>query len=342
MHSLLLSAWREIRWLLRVSRPRFWMYVFGPFLIGIAAAFRAYHDITPQERWRAMIGIVYNIFELFLSFLKNIGHDRSLIIFLVLFIAFIVLLFGYFLFPANLLLYGVNDYFDRDTDKLNPKKDAYEQRLTDVSAPRLLIWIVVINTIWLLALIIFFFQLPFLTPFTIALSISFLIGFIILSMTYSAPPFRFKARPFFDSISNILYIFPGLFAYFFFTPSLSFPLPWLAIAAGSFWCMAMHAYSAVPDIEADTKAGLQTIATKLGAYRTLLVCLVLYILSAIFAAAASSGFVLRYTFLVLGLVYVGMMIISLTRLDKLMPIYKRFPLVNTVVGMSIFLALVLL
>ena len=32
----------------------------------------------------------------------------------------------YFLIPANILIYGINDIFDYDTDKLNPKKGTYE------------------------------------------------------------------------------------------------------------------------------------------------------------------------------------------------------------------------
>jgi 4-hydroxybenzoate polyprenyltransferase len=34
-----------------------------------------------------------------------------------------VLLFGlYFLIPANIRIYGINDIYDYETDKLNPKK----------------------------------------------------------------------------------------------------------------------------------------------------------------------------------------------------------------------------
>jgi 4-hydroxybenzoate polyprenyltransferase len=36
----------------------------------------------------------------------------------------------YFTLPANLLIYGVNDIADYDTDKNNPKKQSYESLLT--------------------------------------------------------------------------------------------------------------------------------------------------------------------------------------------------------------------
>jgi 4-hydroxybenzoate polyprenyltransferase len=37
-------------------------------------------------------------------------------------LSIVVLLMIYFTYPANLLVYGVNDIFDYETDKLNAKK----------------------------------------------------------------------------------------------------------------------------------------------------------------------------------------------------------------------------
>jgi 4-hydroxybenzoate polyprenyltransferase len=45
--------------------------------------------------------------------------------------------------------------------------------------------------------------------------------------------------------------------------------------------MAMHAYSAVPDISADREADLQTVATLYGKNGTLLFCIICYLLSII-------------------------------------------------------------
>ena len=72
----------------------------------------------------------------------------------------------------------------------------------------------------------------------------------MFSLIYSLPPIRAKAVPFFDGITNILYVLPGIMAYLVLHSDLSRPL---VIAAWA-WVMAMHAYSAIPDIEADTKA----------------------------------------------------------------------------------------
>ena len=70
---------------LKVSRPRFWIYIIGPVLLVLA------------------------------SFL-NISKD-------------LLLLILYLTYPANLLIYGVNDIADRDTDALNIKKGSYEHLL---------------------------------------------------------------------------------------------------------------------------------------------------------------------------------------------------------------------
>ena len=45
----------------------------------------------------------------------------------------LILLGLYATLPANLLIYGVNDIFDRDTDALNAKKSGYERRLDTAS-----------------------------------------------------------------------------------------------------------------------------------------------------------------------------------------------------------------
>ncbi len=72
---------------LRISRPRFWIYELGPYMIGVLGAIL----ITNQSR-----GV--------LDF-------------------WTILLFGfYFLIPANIWIYGINDIYDYETDKLNPKK----------------------------------------------------------------------------------------------------------------------------------------------------------------------------------------------------------------------------
>ncbi|MGD9587927.1 MAG: prenyltransferase [Pyrinomonadaceae bacterium] len=268
------------RFLLKVSRPRFWLYVLGPYLVGLAAGAASTDDLLRIE----------------------------------------VLVFGlYFLLPANLLIYGINDIFDFETDRKNPKKAEYEMLVRPESHRKLLIWMITLN-------------LPFAAAsiYIAPQAIFSLAGFFFFSIFYSAPPIRAKQVPFLDSAFNVLYVFPGAFAYQMLTGS--FP-PLLVFAAAWCWTMAMHAYSAIPDIGADRTAGVNTVATLLGPGWTHLFCGLLF-------AAASILSVTRLTWLsaIAGLIYVPLMRFSdLAKYpDGVVRIYKIFPILNAVVGFALF------
>jgi 4-hydroxybenzoate polyprenyltransferase len=266
----------------KLSRPRFWIYVFGPFLVGLAAGARVSQDFLSTP----------------------------------------ILLFGlYFTLPANLLIYGVNDIFDYETDVLNSKKMNYETLVSPQERPFL--WRAIAMT-----------NLPFvaLLPFAPRAALMAIIAFLFFSFFYSAPPIRAKARPILDSAFNVLYIFPGVFAYFLiggtaFSVQLFF--------AAMCWAMAMHAYSAVPDISSDRAANLPTVATLYGFRGTLVLCLTLYIASAIFSFSVLGAVVAG-----LGVLYAGLMLLSLRSKteSELLGVYKFFPLINTLSGMVLFFA----
>jgi len=80
--------------LLRLSRPRFWLYLAGPVLVGLSFGADAIADLA------APLSLA---------------------------------LVAYFLLPANVFLYGVNDVFDADVDRENPKKDEKEVRYRGIS-----------------------------------------------------------------------------------------------------------------------------------------------------------------------------------------------------------------
>lgn len=276
--NLLLQSMHMIRWLIKISRPRFWVYITGPFLIGVVAA-------SPVQSW-----------------------------------PLIILLGVYFTFPANLLIYGINDIFDYETDKHNPKKIAYETLVRPKEQKQLWRWIAITNAPFLLLL-------PLLGNngrWAIA-------GFLFFGVFYSMPPIRAKVRPLLDSIFNVLYIFPGIVGYAVVSKTL--PSLYLCLAA-AFWCVAMHAYSAVPDIGADRKAKIDTIATKLGKTGTLLFCLACYGL-----AAGLTISVLGQFSIAAGLLYGFMMIITVRakNANSVMQLYSLFPYINMGVGMALFL-----
>lgn len=203
--------------LLKISRPRFYSYLFGPFLIGGAAAFQNPLQIA----------------------------DLKFLLFLL-----------YFAFPANVFLYGVNDIFDTETDAKNPKKISHEHLLQQQEQWPLILAVssVVVLTITCLL-------------FVNAVAAIMLSAFLFLSFTYSAPPLRFKARPFCDAYSNVLYVLPGYFAYALFTSQ--FPSVWVVVM-GLTWSAGMHAFSAIPDMTVDKQAGIATTAVYLGKRKTLI------------------------------------------------------------------------
>jgi len=235
----------------------------------------------------------------------------------------ILALAAFFTLPANLIVYGVNDIFDYETDVLNARKAGYESRVPPDRRAAVATGIAVC-TIPFLAL------LPQLsTPALWALA-----WFALLAVQYSAPPLRTKARPGLDAATNALYVFPGIVGYHA-AGGTGFPA-W-AFAAGWAWCMAMHAYSAVPDIAADTRAGIATTATWLGAERTLMACMVLWTVAAALATAILPALLCA----ALLIPYLAMGARSYARrrdAAALHGLYARFPLLNALVGMALFFA----
>lgn len=276
-----------LKWFIQISRPRFWIYLFGPFLIGVAAAYNQ---------------LDYSLIE------------SQILVVTALF----------FLFPANLFIYGVNDFFDYETDKHNPKKKDYE---TLIAPENRKFFVKVLSTI----------ILPFITALSFMYAVNdtpvavwALVGFIFFGAGYSTPPIRAKTKPFLDTFFNILYIFPGLISYGIMTNSWP---PAQIIIAATAWCMAMHAFSAIPDIESDKKAKLSTVATVLGKNVTLLFCASLYAVSAALVYPYLGWFSV-----IAGATYLGMMLVAYIASTKtdVFAVYKKFPYINMVIGAYLF------
>jgi len=274
--------------IISISRPRFWIYEFGTFAFGAIAAFSSFSNLL-------------NIQTIIFGF--------------------------YFLIPANILIYGINDIFDYETDKLNPKKVEYEELLEPKDQKKVWWWIILTNFPFIIA------ALSLETPAMISF-----FAFIFFASFYSAKPIRAKARPFLDALfSACHYIATGVFGYYLLGGE-SFPT--LGFVAGILWAVAMHAYSAVPDIKADEDAKLQTIATVLREKGTLILCLMLYGISAYLGSTVLGIGVLMY-----GLVYISLMIISLKKVGPggsgLFKIYTYFPYINLVAGAVMTISLLL-
>lgn len=222
----------NIQRVIAMSRPRFWSYLVGSYLIGYTLGSQNVNDFFSFQ-------FLYTFF--------------------------------YFLIPANLFLYGINDYFDRIADRKNPKEMPAVLNFTLIS---------LIFTLPLFA---------YLNPYSLVV----LLCFLLLSAFYSTPPVRFKTMPFFDSASNMLYLLPGILGYAQFSqPSLSiFTILFLS-------CMpaGIHLLSTTAHIEADRRAGINTSATYLGKTRSLIACLILLLIFAIYATSVNPLFVISFIY----------------------------------------------
>jgi 4-hydroxybenzoate polyprenyltransferase len=263
-------------YLLRLSRPRFWLYLAGPVVVGVA-----YAADTPAE----------------------------------LFSPVALALFAYFLLPANVYLYGINDVFDADIDEENPKKDDKEVRFEGGAEVILVVFLAGALGVLLV---------PFVGGAAVPLGIYF-----FLATEYSAPPLRFKTKPVLDSLSNGLYAMPGVVAY---TAVAGAYPPAAAVAGGWLWTMAMHTFSAIPDIEPDREAGIKTTATLLGQRRTYAYCAVVW-------AAAAAAFALVHPFLGAVLGVYPLLVVGIVAADVAVDrAYWWYPAINTVVGAVLTMA----
>ncbi len=258
-------------YLIKLSRPRFWFYLAGPIIVAVAyAADGPFELITVPT----------------------------------------VAMFVYFLGPANIYLYGINDLFDADIDTENPKKSEKEVRYTGQGY----VPIIVLGS-GLLLFVLF--------PLIDRAAWPWLLLYAVLATEYSAPPFRFKTTPFLDSISNGLYIVPGIAAYV--TVAGSQP-PVATIVGAWLWAMAMHTFSAIPDIAPDRRAGITTTATVLGKTWTFLYCIAIWAVAAAAFAIVDlrAGVVIAlYSMLAAGILY------SDIDVDRA---YWWYPYINTAVG----------
>lgn len=276
--------------LFKTSRPRFWVYLVGPYLLGLASFANQLPQLSPTQIALALS------WGLWLTF------------------------------PANLFLYGVNDLFDEETDALNEKKTSYETRLSPTARGRLIRGL---HASLVLGVLLATLQTLFVSSSVAIVGVA---GLLLLGWQYSAPPLRAKARPFIDSASNVLYAFPALIGAGVMGATWS-DLAWMPLVAGGLWCMSMHAFSAVPDIHADTQAGLSTIATTLGKRGTIAFCASLYL-----AASALLVPTFGWSILLLGTLYLGLMIAAwrTTNTEALFRVYRVFPRMNTLVGFLLF------
>lgn len=187
----------------------------------------------------------------------------------------VVLIIGtlFFLIPYNLLMYGINDVFDYQSDLRNPRKGGIEGSVLDPKFHSLTIWV----------------SLALALGFVVYLLIEgsdqadfWLLLTLFAVLAYSVPKLRFKERPFLDSFTSALHFLgPMLFGLALAGVNVfEFHLISMVLAFLG-WGMASHAFGAVQDVVADRAAGIKSVATAIGARNTVRLALGLYVVSGI-------------------------------------------------------------
>jgi 4-hydroxybenzoate polyprenyltransferase len=267
--------------ILKLSRPSFWFYLAGPFFVGFTFGAQSLIDFNMD---------------------------------------FFILLF-YFLIPANILVYSINDLADEKIDILNAKKENKEIRVNESN--KIAVKIAFYFSLFCSLLVLFMLKDQ--------TSILLFLAFIFLSIFYSLPPIRFKTKIFLDFISNILYILPGILGFYEATSLLP---NWIFILASMFWAFAMHLFSAVVDIEPDTKANIKTSAVYLGLKKSLLLCFLFWSISwlLIWYSGVFNHFV--YIFMIYPLLPLYVLWKKNIDLER---VYWWYPVINIVLGFILFL-----
>lgn len=180
----------------------------------------------------------------------------------------------FFLIPYNLLMYGVNDVFDYESDLRNPRKGGIEGALLDPKFHR--------------PTLIAAFSLA--APFVLYLfavgsfeSSAWLALVLFAVIAYSIKGLRFKEIPFLDSVTSAVH-FVGPMWFGLALAGAEINQTIILVSLSFFlWGMASHAFGAVQDVKADRAAGIGSIATTIGARNTVILALMMYLVAGVIA-----------------------------------------------------------
>lgn len=179
----------------------------------------------------------------------------------------------YFLIPYNLFMYGINDVFDYESDLRNPRKGGIEGAVLAKQLHKTTIIAVLLTNVP--------FVLYLLSIGTVVANTT--LAFVLfMVLAYSAAHLRFKEKPLLDSFTSACHFAgPALYALTLHGWHASY-LPY--ILAFLAWGMASHAFGAVQDIIPDREAQIDSIATKIGAQKTVRLSLLFYATSGLLLA----------------------------------------------------------
>lgn len=198
------------------------------------------------------------------------GIDDFLLLFPV---SLIELLF--FTLPINFYINGINDIYDRDSDKSNPNKDSWIEGVALANHEVGFVFKLAISFVLSFLLFIVLTSLSNVEH----VILSFL--FVIVLFLYSHDSFRLKEKPVLDFIVGgpILFLFPALIA-FSLQGSIA-EIPWRVFFLALPF-MTFHLVAALRDEQHDRAAGMKTTAVLLGKTKTIFLSLIFILIAFVF------------------------------------------------------------
>ncbi len=178
----------------------------------------------------------------------------------------------FFLIPYNLLMYGINDVYDYESDLKNPRKGGVEGAVVPKKYHKfLLAWSYLLPVPFVIALAV-------LSPSSTAV----LVACLFFVIAYSAKGLRFKEIPVLDSITSSLhFVGPLIYA----LSIVGWPVEaWPIVIAFFLWGVASQALGAIQDITYDKQAGIGSIGTVLGERKTIYFVAINYVVAVCFVA----------------------------------------------------------
>ncbi len=170
-------------------------------------------------------------------------------------------------FPLNYLVYGLNDYNDISSDKINDRKGNF---LFGAKASEAFLDLVPKRIAYVI--------LPFILYFSIkaGLIMFFLLGIMILvNIVYNYPPFRIKERPPFEILIQAGYVLTVIFSVILNDLEM---IPWQTVLYLILFAFQAHVAGEIMDVEPDLISHKRTTATIIGRKNTKFLMILLLII----------------------------------------------------------------
>ena len=174
--------------------------------------------------------------------------------------------------PVNLVLLGINDIYDRDSDLINSRKGGKDGSVISLDEIRILKIYIIFTAIFSIITGYIICGLGF----TLAISVFFILGYL-----YSVPPIRLKTKPPLDLLCDGLgYISIFLSGYWINATIHSMAVPNIKIIfVILLFISGLHAFCRLQDYKYDKIANDKTIAVKYGLLKTSSLTIVLFSLA---------------------------------------------------------------